>query len=208
MSDFLLTQIINYGAPILGAIVFIGAMGAPFPGTLIVIAVGAFCKQGFLPWHTTGMIALACVVAGDGLSYAMGYYARERILRRFQDSQRWVQAESSFNRWGGMAVLWTRFLITGIAVPVNLIAGTSNFPYKRFFLYDLLGESIWVFGYGGLGYLFGTQWEAVSELLNNVSGLALGLVVLAIGIWLGIRRMKSIEAQKQEKPSINESSSA
>jgi membrane protein DedA with SNARE-associated domain len=200
MSDFLLTQIINYGAPILGAIVFIGAMGAPFPGTLIVIAVGAFCKQGFLPWHTTGLIALACVVAGDGLSYAMGYYARERILRRFQDSQRWMQAESSFNRWGGMAVLWTRFLITGIAVPVNLIAGTSNFPYKRFFLYDLLGESIWVFGYGGLGYLFGTQWEAVSELLNNVSGLALGLVFLAIGIWLGIRRWRAIEIRKVRVP--------
>jgi membrane protein DedA with SNARE-associated domain len=193
MSDFLLTQIINYGSPILGAIVFIGAMGAPFPGTLIVIAVGAFCKQGFLPWHTTGLAALTCVVAGDSLSYAMGYYAREPVLRRFQDSQRWIQAESTFNRWGGMAVLWTRFLITGIAVPVNLIAGTSNFPFRRFFLYDLLGETVWIFGYGGLGYLFGTQWEPVSELLNNISGLALGLVILATGVWLGIRRMKTVE---------------
>ena len=41
MADFLLTEIINYGAPILGLIVFIGAMGAPFPGTLIIVAVGA-----------------------------------------------------------------------------------------------------------------------------------------------------------------------
>ena len=57
MSDFLLTQIINYGAPILGVIVFIGALGAPFPGTLIVIAVGAFTRQGVLPWHTTGLVA-------------------------------------------------------------------------------------------------------------------------------------------------------
>jgi membrane protein DedA with SNARE-associated domain len=190
MSDFLLTQIINYGAPILGVIVFIGALGAPFPGTLIVIAAGAFAKQGLLTWHTTGLITLVCVVLGDSLGYAMGYYAREPVLRRFQNSERWIQAESTFNRWGGTSVVLTRFLITGIAVPVNLIAGTSGFGFRRFFVHDLIGETIWVFGYGGLGYLFGTQWEAVSNVLSNISGLTLGLVILAIGVWLGIRQLK------------------
>lgn len=184
MSDFLLTQIINYGAPILGVIVFIGAMGAPFPGTLLIIAAGAFARQGLLNWYATGLTALAFVVLGDNLSYVMGHYARGPVLRRFQNSGRWNQAEQAFNRWGGMAVVWTRFLITGIAVPVNLIAGTSGFGIRRFFLYDLAGEAIWIFGYGGLGYLFGTQWEVVSDLLGNVSGLALGLVLLAVGIWL------------------------
>ncbi|MCK6538453.1 MAG: DedA family protein [Anaerolineales bacterium] len=200
MSDFLLTQIINYGAPILGAIVFIGAMGAPFPGTLIVIAVGAFARQGLLAWHTTGLIALACVVAGDGLSYAMGRYARDAVLRRFQNSECWIKAEFTFNRWGGMAVFWTRFLITGIAVPVNLIAGTSRFGYRRFLLYDLFGETIWIFGYGSLGYLFGSQWEMISDLIGNISGLTLGLLLLAAGLWLGIKRWKAMEAKKTEIP--------
>ena len=200
MSDFLLTQVINYGAPILGAIVFIGALGVPFPGTLIVIAVGAFAKQGLLPWHITGLVALVCVVVGDNLSYAMGHYAREPVLRRFQGSERWAQAESTFNGWGGMAVVWTRFLITGIAVPVNLIAGTSRFGIRRFFFYDLIGETIWIFGYGGLGYLFGSQWEMISDVLSNISGLSLGLVILAVGIWLGVRQYKKIEARKREVP--------
>ena len=191
MSDFLLTQIINYGAPILGAIVFIGAMGAPFPGTLIVIAAGAFARQGLLTWHTTGLITLACVILGDSLSYGMGYFARERILRRFQHSERWIQAESTFKRWGGTSIVLTRFLITGIAVPVNLISGTSGFPFKRFFLYDLFGEAIWIFGYGGLGYLFGTQWEMVSELLGNLSGFLLGLVILIGSIALALRWSKA-----------------
>jgi membrane protein DedA with SNARE-associated domain len=202
MSDFLLTQIINYGAPILGAIVFIGALGVPFPGTLIVIAAGAFAKQGILTWYATGLVALTCVVLGDSLSYAMGYFAREPVLRRFQNSERWSQAESTFSNWGGMSVFWTRFLITGIAVPVNLIAGTSAFRFRRFFLYDLIGETIWIFGYGGLGYLFGTQWEVVSDVLSNVSGLALGILILAIGIWLGIRRLKAIETNKAKVPEV------
>jgi membrane protein DedA with SNARE-associated domain len=200
MSDFLLTQIINYGAPFIGVIVFISALGAPFPCTLIVVAAGAFAKQGLLTWYSTGLIAVASVVLGDNLSYAMGYFAREPVLRRFQNSERWIKAEATFDRWGGMAVVWTRFLLTGIAVPVNLIAGTSGFGIRRFFIYDLIGETIWIFGYGGLGYLFGTQWEAVGDLLSNISGLSLGFVLLAVGIWLGIRQYKKIEARRMELP--------
>ena len=198
MSDYLLTQIINYGAPILGAIVFIGALGVPFPGTLIVIAAGAFVRQGLLTWYTTGVVALICVVIGDNLSYAIGHFVREPILRRFQGSEKWIQAESTFNHWGGMSVFWTRFLVTGIAVPVNLIAGTSGFGFRRFLLYDLIGETIWIFGYGGLGYLFGTQWEVVSDLLSNVSGLALGLLILVVGIWLATRWLKNNNARLQQ----------
>lgn len=204
ISDFLLTQIINYGAPILGIIVFIGALGAPFPGTFIVVAAGAFSRQDLLTWHITGLIALTGVVLGDSLSYAMGYYAREAILSRFQGSAQWSQAESSFRRWGGMSVFLTRFLITGIAVPVNLIAGTSKFSFKQFFLYDLLGETIWIFGYGGLGYLFGTQWEAVSELLGNISGLLLGVVILMGGIVLAIRWSKTSVAQTRQTRSYRQ----
>ncbi len=200
MSEFLLTQVINYGAPILGAIVFLGALGLPFPATIIVVAVGAFCRQGFLSWPMTGLVAWTCVVLGDCLSYAMGRYAREPVLRRFRGSNRWAQAEASFQRWGGLSVLLTRFLITGIAVPVNLIAGTSNFSFKQFLLYDLSGEAIWVFGYGGLGYLFGTQWEAISDFLSNMSGLLLGLVILGGGVWLGRRWLRKNESLKSKVP--------
>lgn len=200
MSDYLLTQILNYGAPTLGIIVFIGAMGAPFPGTLLVIAAGAFARQGFLTWYTTGFIALAFVVFGDSLSYGMGYFAREPVLRRFRDSENWIKADATFVRWGGMAVLWTRFLLTGIAVPVNLIAGTSKFGFRRFFFWDLLGESIWIFGYGGLGYLFGTQWETISNVLNNLSGLTLGIVIFVVGLWLAVKRLKSVNMDNEKLP--------
>ena len=163
-----------------------------------MIAIGAFAKQGIFTWYTIGLVALACVVLGDSLGYAMGHFAREPVLRRFQNNERWIKAESTFNRWGGMAVFWTRFLLTGIAVPVNLIAGTSGFGFRRFFFYDLLGETIWIFGYGGLGYLFGTQWEVISDVLSNVSGLILGLILLGIGIWLGESdNGKSLKCEEQ-----------
>ncbi|HSL31867.1 MAG TPA: DedA family protein [Anaerolineales bacterium] len=195
-----MTQIINYGAPILGAIAFVSALGVPLPATLVVIAAGAFSREGFLPWHTTGLIALIFVVMGDCLGYAIGHYLRGPVLTRVGNSTRWARAERFFQRWGGMSVFLTRFLITGIASPVNLMAGMGNFPFRTFLLYDVTGEAIWVFGYGGLGYLFGSQWEVVSEFMNSFGSLILGLVLLGIGVWLARKRMKAMEKRKEKVP--------
>jgi membrane-associated protein len=200
MSDFLLTQVINYGAPILGAIVFISALGLPIPATLIVIAGGAFIREGFLPWHTTGLIALICVVLGDCIGYAVGHYARRPVLRRLGQSDQWARAEDFFQRWGGMSIFLTRFLITGIATPVNVMAGMGNISFRTFLMYDVSGEAIWVFGYGSLGYLFGSQWEVVSEFISSFGGLILGIVLLGFGLWFWIKRLKNIESAKEKVP--------
>jgi membrane protein DedA with SNARE-associated domain len=202
MADFLLTQVINYGAPILGTIVFISALGLPIPATLIVIAAGAFSREGFFPWHSTGLIALTCVVLGDLIGYAVGHYARGPVLRRLGRSEHWAKAESYFQRWGGMSVFLTRFLITGIATPVNVISGMGNISFRTFLLYDVSGEAIWVFGYGGLGYLFGSQWEVVSEFISNFGGLILGLLMLGVGIWLWNRRLRNIENARRNVTEI------
>jgi len=97
MSDFLLTQIINYGAPIVGITVLLGAIGVPVPGTLTVVAAGAFSSQGILSWPVTALIGLSSAVIGDSISYAMGYYARRPVLKRFSGTSVWAQAEQSFH---------------------------------------------------------------------------------------------------------------
>jgi membrane-associated protein len=182
MSEYLLTQVINYGAPLLGIIVFIGGLGVPLPCTPLVIAAGAFARQGILPWHTTAFVSIISVVIGDALSYSLGYYAREYVLQRFSGTPQWLQAEESFQKWGPLSIFFSRFLVTAIALPVNLLSGTTRFPFKKFMLYDVLGEIIWIFGYGGLGYLFGSQWEAVNEFLSNFGGLTLGVIIFVVGI--------------------------
>lgn len=200
MSAFLLTQIINYGAPILGAIVFVAALGIPLPATLVVIAAGAFSREGFLPWHTTALIALACVVLGDCLGYALGHYARGPALKRLGKSEQWTRAESFFQRWGRMSIFLTRFLITGIASPVNMIAGMGNISFRTFLFYDVTGEALWVFGYGGLGYLFGSQWEVAGEFMSNFGSLILGLAILIAGVWLARKRLRAIESPERKSP--------
>ena len=193
MSDYLLTQIINHGAPLFGLILFLGAMGIPVPASILLIAAGAFSQQGFLDWSSIAVFGLLGAVAGDAVSFGMGFYAKKWVSKRIEGSPTWKNARDAFESRAGMAVYLTRFLITALAVPTNLIAGGSGFRFRKFLTYDIFGEMTWIILYGGLGYWFGSEWELVSNFINDFGGLILGLAILGVGIWLGLRRRKSIE---------------
>ena len=200
MSDYLLTQVINYGAPLFGLILLLGALGIPLPASILLIAAGAFSQQGFLDWFSIASFGWIGAVAGDAISFGMGLYAKNQIAKRMEGSPAWRNAQKSFDARAGLAIYLTRFLVTALAVPTNLIAGGSGIRFRRFLLYDALGELTWIVLYGGLGYLFGSQWELVSDFVSNFGGLILGLVILGVGIWLWSRRLRRIENAKQNVP--------
>ncbi len=183
LSDFFLTGLITYGAPVFGLALFLSGFGVPLPSTLLVVAAGAFTRQGAMDSLSAGVFGLAGSVLGDSLGFAVGRFARGWVLRRFSGSSLWARAEQGFQQRGGLAIYLTRFLLTAVATPTNLIAGTSGYPFWRFLLIDLGGELTWIIGYGGLGYAFGSQWELIGQFLSDFSGLALGIAVLGGGIY-------------------------
>jgi len=195
MSDFLLTQVINYGAPLFALLLFLGALGIPVGASVLVIAAGAFSQQGILAWPITALLGLLGSVLGDAIGFGIGFYAKDWVDGRFGKSSVWRNAQASFDSRAGLAIYLTRFLITALAVPTNLIAGGSGIRFRRFIAYDSVGEFTWIILYGGLGYLFGSQWELVSDFISNFGGLILGVVILGGGIWLGLRRMRNVESK-------------
>ncbi len=184
LNDLILTWVIIYGSPVLAVTLFLGALGLPAPGTLLVIAAGAFVRQGVLDIYTTPLLGLTGVVAGDTLSFGLGYFARAWIERRLAHVAAWQKAGALFNRRGGVAIYLTRWLLTPLAVPVNLIAGGSGYRVGKFLLYNISGELTWLGLYGGLGYAFGSQWELISDFISNFSGLLVGVAALAAGFYL------------------------
>jgi membrane protein DedA with SNARE-associated domain len=184
VSNQLLTYIVTYGAIVLGVVVLLAAIGVPFPSSVFVIAGGAFIQQGVLELYSTILITLVCVVIGDLLSFGMGRLLRRPIQARFGKSAAWVRAEDYFNTHGGLAIYLTRWLLTAIAIPINLVAGTSDFSVRRFAVYVAAGELTWLLVYGALGYAFGSQWQAVSDFIGNFSGVLVGAAVLSVGLYL------------------------
>jgi membrane protein DedA with SNARE-associated domain len=182
MSDFLLTQVINYGTPLIGLILFLGALGFPVGASVVVIAAGAFSQQGVLNWYEAILIGLAGAAVGDMISYGMGHYAKGWVEKRFGDSPAWVNASKSFHKSAGLAIYLTRWLVTAVAIPTNWIAGGSGYNFSHFMVYDVSGEITWLILYGGLGYWFGSQWELVYDFISNFGGVLLGVILSGFGI--------------------------
>jgi membrane protein DedA with SNARE-associated domain len=197
LNDLLLTYIVTYGALVLALVFMVAAIGLPLPSTLCVVAGGAFIQQGVLDPYTTVVFGLLGVVVGDTLSYGMGRLLRHPIQRRYGQSGAWLRAEAYFARRAGIAIFLTRCVLTPIAVPINLVAGSSDYPVQRFVAYDAAGELMWLLGYGLLGYLFGSQWEYVSDLISNASGLLVGLAIAGGGAYALLRwqRRPAIEPE-------------
>lgn len=202
MSDYLLTLLINYGAPVFAILLFLGALGVPVGASALVIAAGAFSQQGILDWPVIAVLGLIGAIIGDAVSFGIGYYAKDWVDRRFGRSSAWRSAKQAFEERAGLAIYLTRFLITALAIPTNLIAGGGGIRFRRFMVYDSFGELTWIILYGGLGYLFGSQWELVSEFISNFGGLILGLVILGVGIWLWTKRLRNIESAKEKVPEV------
>ena len=188
ISDLLLTTVVNYGAPALGAVVMLAAIGIPLPSTLLVIAAGAFVRMEFLDLPGAAAFVLFGAVLGDSIGYSIGRFAGEWAEGRLGAQPLWLSTKKSFQRYGGGMVFITRCLLTSAAIPVNVIAGGSRYAYPRFLIYDVAGEAAWLVGFGSLGYYFGSQWEAVSQAAMDFGGLIAGIVVLSAGIYLAVKK--------------------
>jgi membrane protein DedA with SNARE-associated domain len=189
LTDVILAGMLTYGAPMLAVALLLGALGLPLPGTMLLLAAGAFVRQGVLDWMMTPVLALIATMLGDSGSYYVGRVGG-MMLRSIRNTTAWQKAQETFVRRGGLAILLTRFLLTPLALPTNLIAGSNRYQFNRFFLWMAVGEVIWVAGYMGLGYVFAYSWEALSSFVGNLSGLLVGLLVLGVGGYLAYRWLK------------------
>ena len=190
LTEYLLAYILTYGAAVLGLALLVGAIGIPIPTTLLVVAGGAFVRQGLLDLPTVAVLSLVAAVAGDSLCYGLGSYAGSWVDRRYGATFAWQSARQSFQKYGPWSIYLSRFLLTSIAIPINLLAGSTSFGYRRFFPLILVGEITWLVGFGALGYAFGSQWEAISTFASDFGGLLFGLLILAAGIYLAYRLLR------------------
>jgi membrane-associated protein len=184
LTEAFLTAMLAYGPLALALALLIAALGVPLPATLLLLAAGAFARQGALDSTSAGALGLLASVLGDSGGYCLGRCGGALVRRRLAGRNSWQRAQATFARRRGLAVLLTRFALTPLALPTNLIAGSTHYAFPRFLVFDVIGESVWVALYGSLGYLFADRWEVLSELAGNVTGTLLGLLALTLcAVW-------------------------
>jgi len=157
----------------------ISAAGLPIPITPIVVAAGAAVQQygaGSFDLFIWGFLG---VVIGDSLCFLAGRLAMGSIERlspaRMQPM--WDKASSWFNRSGGLAVFFSRWLLNSVDVPLSMVAGGSGFQFKRFAQNILLGRLLWFVLYGGLGFALGAQWQQFTADMHAYQNWIIGILV-------------------------------
>lgn len=171
-----------YGPIVLAITLLLGGLGVPVPASLLVLAAGAFVRQDRFSLPLAFGLALLGAMTGSVGSYLMGRYGLRKIIARMKRSRSWRKAEETFKRRGGTAIVLTRFLLTPLALPTNLIAGGERFPLARFAALSAVGEAIYILIYGGLGFVFAESWKRVGD---RVGGMGLW-ALLGAGVLFGL----------------------
>jgi membrane-associated protein len=173
-----------YGYVVLWVIIFFSAAGLPLPVSLLLLAAGAFAELGDFNFALLAAVSISAFVAGDSLGYWVGRFWGSRLLAwleksgRFVKPQTIVRSRAYFQRRGGLAVFFSRFLVPALGGIVNILAGAQLYPYQRFLFYDLTGETLGALLPLTLGLICGASWEAVGSVLGSLSLLFLTLIVV------------------------------
>jgi membrane protein DedA with SNARE-associated domain len=172
----------------------------PFPSDA-VIAFGAFLADRahgsavtvfFLGWF--GNVAGACI------TYALGRrFGSKAFLRRLEkyagpDAEKRIKQLHKKYGLGGLFV--SRFL-PGVRAIVPPFAGAMKFPAFKVLLSVATSSAVWFALITFLAFRAGDNWDVVEQYLvrsGKVAGaIAIGLVLLAVAIWLFKRHGKQRE---------------
>lgn len=184
LSDYVLSTLGVYGLPVLFAALLIGAVGIPLPGTLLLLAAGSFVEEGEMSLWPVILLSATGAILGDNVGYMLGRWGGRRVnalLSRLVGGQkRLARAEKWLKRREGAAIFLSRWLLTPLGPVVNLSAGLTNYSWRRFLLYGVTGEALWVVLYVLLGKFFSDRVQATSELLGDVVWMMVGLLFVVL----------------------------
>lgn len=198
IDEHLTTIIARYGLwtyAILFAIIFVetGLVVMPFlPGDSLLFAAGAFASKGALnPLVLTVLLTIAAVI-GDTVNYWVGRYFGPRVFtenRRFLNKRHLDRAQDFYNRHGGKAIVFARF-VPIVRTFAPFVAGVGAMNYPKFLFYNVTGGVVWITLFVWAGYFFGNI-PAVEKNFELVIFAIIGLSVVPMIIEYWKERKRS-----------------
>ena len=160
----------------------------PIPSEAVLPLAGYLVERGELSYVLVLLTSTAGSVLGAMVLYEAARHGgrpfAERFLRfahmqpeKLDDAERW------FARRGALIVLLGR-CVPGMRSLVSLPAGLLRMPRLQYLGLTLLGSAIWNAVLVTVGYLLGSQWERVADVIGPVSKPLVAIAVAGVGGWL------------------------
>ncbi|WP_203819516.1 DedA family protein [Paractinoplanes ferrugineus] len=184
----------RFGYAGIGTIVFIESFGVPAPGETVIIAGAAYAGRGHFNIFAVALIAFLAAAGGDTLGYWIGRRGGRPLLLRFGryvrlTPPRLEKVESFMSRHGPKMVIVARF-IEGLRQFNGVVAGSTQMPFRKFLLWNLLGALLWVGCWSTAGYFAGNHLDQIAATISHyvVAAVAIAAAALATYFWLRHRR--------------------
>lgn len=162
----------------------IDATGFPFPGRVVLLAVGATVARDWGQVAAMTAVGALGAAVGDHLWYLAGRFgAGDRLIALYcrlslASGRCEARARSRFDRFGPLAIVVGRF-VAGVRIFAAPMAGGGAISYPKFLLFELIGAVAWAGLFVAGGFALGSQWRILTERFGGIT-LLIGLAVLAV----------------------------
>jgi membrane-associated protein len=179
------TSIVESGGLLLIALLIFAESGMLigffFPGDTLLLSAGVFAAQGKLSLTAICVVASLASIAGDNVGYHIGKHMGPRLFRKKDGvlfRREYVEkAEGFFNRFGSKTMLLAHFVpIVRTFAPI--IAGVGHMPYRRYVIFDAIGDIAWSISVTLVGYWVGTRIPNIDHYILLAIG---GATVITFG---------------------------
>jgi membrane protein DedA with SNARE-associated domain len=173
--------------------------GVPLPGETVTLLGGYAAGSGQL--NVWGVMAAAAVgaILGDNVGYWVGRRAGWGLILRVgrllrQSPEQLERLREQFLRHANASVLLGRFVAV-LRVVAGPMAGAVGMPYRRFFLCNAAGATLWAGSMVSLAWL-GGRWIPFSQMVGGVVNFGLGALALVTVIVLLPKLFSSLERRQ------------
>ena len=166
---------------ILAIIIFCetGLVFTPFlPGDSLLFAAGALAGAGALSLPLLIVILFVAAFAGDNTNYFVGNFIGHKIVnakRRIIKKEYLDKTHGFYEKHGGKTVIIARFMPI-IRTFAPFVAGLGSMTYRRFLMFCILGNILWIGGFTFVGYLFGN----IPVVKQNFTLVVFGIIILSL----------------------------
>jgi membrane-associated protein len=182
------------------AFVAVDAFFPPIPSESAIVALAAVSvSSGDPDLVLLALVSVAGALVGDNTAFLLGRRMgteRFAILRRPASKELIERAETELDKRAATLILTARYIPVG-RVAVNVTAGATGFPYRRFLPLAVLAAVSWAAYNIGIGVVAGS-WVRDNPLLGAGAAIVFALVVgVVIDKMMARRRRSSQDASER-----------
>jgi membrane protein DedA with SNARE-associated domain/membrane-associated phospholipid phosphatase len=180
----------------------VAVLGTIVPGSIMMTALGALAGAGVIPLWGTVFWAIMGAIVGDGISYWVGHYFKDRLKKMwpFRNYPGLLESgEKFFHRYGAMSVFIGRF-VGPVRALVPVVAGMLGMKPLPFVVANVVSAIGWAPAYMLPGILLGAaSLELPPDIAIHVMLVLLLISLFAIlCLWLLYKLLRLFHKQTDQ----------